>query len=206
MPLVQPLPPAFRTPAFAVSHETLERLQLFAELLLRWNRRINLVAPTDLPELWERHVLDSLQLLPLLPPDAHTALDIGSGAGFPGLVLTIASGIPTMLVEADQRKAAFLREGVRLTGAAATVVVRRVETLSVRVDLITARAVAQLPQLLAWAEPRLSPGGHCLFQKGRGAEAEIAMAAEAWRMQVESFASLTASTGSILRIGRIEPR
>ncbi|MBV8397238.1 MAG: class I SAM-dependent methyltransferase, partial [Acetobacteraceae bacterium] len=112
---------------FDLPRETRDRLEAFAALLARWNHRINLVSPRDLPHLWERHIADSLQLIDLLDPPRTCGIDIGSGAGFPGLILAIATGIPFHLIEADQRKASFLREAARVTAAPARVYAVRAE-------------------------------------------------------------------------------
>ncbi len=201
--LRQPLP---RNLPVDVPRETLERLELFAGLILHWNRRLNLIARRDEPNLWGRHVIDSLQFLPLIPPHVRSALDIGSGAGFPGLILAIATGLPFLLVESDKRKAAFLQEAARLTGATAAVQAERIEDVTCRVELITSRATAKLTRLLDWTEPRLAAGGMCLFAKGRGAALEQAAAEPFWDMHVESFPSVTASDAVVLRISQLRRR
>ena len=184
-----------------VSRETLLALETFAALLLRWNRTLNLVARRDEPVLWQRHIADSLQLAERMVPRAERAIDLGSGAGFPGLVLAIATQVPFDLIEADQRKAAFLREAARATGAPVHVHAVRIETASLPpAPLVTARAVAPLAKLLALAAPLLAPGGACLFLKGAGVEAELTRAAAEWHMQVERIPSRTAPGASILRI------
>jgi 16S rRNA (guanine527-N7)-methyltransferase len=170
-------------------------------LLLRWNPAINLVARADEPILWERHVADSLQLIPLMDPRPDRAIDLGSGAGFPGLVLSLAAGVPFDLVEADQRKAAFLREAIRVTGAHAQVHAKRAEAVRLPLaPLITARAVAPLPKLLALAAPLLAPGGMCLFPKGARVESELTHAATQWQMRVDRIPSRTTPDACILRI------
>ena len=181
----------------SVSRETLEQ---FARLLLHWNRRLNLISRGDEPLLWERHVADSLQLAELMTPRPDRAIDIGSGAGFPGLVLAIATGIPFDLIEADQRKAAFLREAARSLNAPVQVHACRAEAARLPLAaLITARAVAPLPSLLVLAAPLLAPGGACLFLKGARVDDELTAAAAEWHMQVQRLPSLTPG-GSILRI------
>lgn len=188
-----------------VPRETRDRLRAYADLLARWNERINLVSRADLPLLWSRHVEDSLQLADHLPAAAFSAVDLGSGAGFPGLVLAIATGIPFALIEADARKAAFLREAARVTAAPVRVHAQRIETTALDpVRLVTARALAPLPQLLAWAAPLLSPDGACLFPKGQAVEAELDAARRAgWRMDVERLPSRTAAGGVILRLSGV---
>ncbi len=187
-----------------VSRETAERLEEFARLLRRWNRSVNLIAEADEPQIWPRHIRDSLQLLPLIPPGIDRAVDLGTGAGFPGLILAIATSVHFDLVEADRRKASFLREAARLTKASATVHPVRAETLTLQaVPLVTARALAALPVLLPWASRFLTPGGCCLFLKGAKCEAELTEAARDWHMRVERFQSHTAPHANILRISEI---
>ncbi len=186
-----------------VSRETLQRLTVFAELLQRWNQRINLVSPRDLSQLWNRHIADSLQLLEELPRGA-SFIDLGSGGGFPGLVLAIANNSPVTLVEADQRKASFLREAARATGTAATVVAGRIEQAELPpTRYLTARALAPLPRLLDWSARFLTPNGICLFLKGRSAEDELTAAAAEWHMTVSRRRSRTDPDGVILRLSEI---
>jgi len=183
-------------------------LRQFVDLLLRWNRSINLIGRGDLATVWTRHVADGLQLADHWgdPPPAR-AIDLGSGAGFPGLVLAIRFGVVFHLIEQDHAKAAFLREAARVTGAPAHVIATRIEDVAVpRAPLITARALAPLAQLLAYAKPLLLPGGICLFSKGRDAEAEIADASRSWQMNVERIPSRTDKTGVILRIADLAVR
>jgi 16S rRNA (guanine527-N7)-methyltransferase len=191
-----------RRPSEAVSRETLGRLRDFTSLLLQWNRTINLVSRRDEAELWDRHVEDSLGLAALIPPSASHAIDLGSGGGFPGVVLAIATGVPFHLVESDQRKAAFLREAIRHTGARATVHAVRAEEVKLPpAPILTARALAPLSQLLGLAAPLLQPGGFCLLPKGRNVAEELTLAATQWHMHVQSTDSFGGST--ILRISEI---
>jgi len=184
-----------------VSRETRDRLDLFVSLLLKWSARINLIAERDKERVWTRHVLDSLQLVPLLPTSADRGLDLGAGAGFPGLVLSIATGLPFTLVETDRRKAAFLREVIRQTAAPAQVDCRRIEHIGGSDSpLVTARALAPLPQLLELAYPLLAPGAICLFLKGEAVETELTLAQARWQMDVKRFPSRTAQASTILRI------
>ena len=160
---------------------TEQRLRAYAGLLATWTRRINLISAADVPHIWARHIQDSLRLLPLMPEGATHATDLGSGAGFPGLVLAIVSGIPVALVESDRRKAAFLQEAARLTQAPATVHATRIEACGLApAPLVTARALAPLDRLLALAVPLLAPGGTMLFPKGARAAAEIEAARLGW--------------------------
>ena len=184
-----------------VSRETSEALDQFASLLLRWNRTVNLIAAGDEPSLWQRHIADSLQLAPLMRPLPDRAIDLGSGAGFPGLILALATGILFDLIEADMRKAAFLREAARTTGAPVRVHASRIEATTLpSAPLVTARALAPLPKLLALAAPLLAPGGTCLFLKGSSAQAELTAASAQWHMQSECLPSRTAPNACILRI------
>ncbi len=184
-----------------VSRETLDTLEDFASLLIRWNRTVNLVSSRDEPLLWDRHIADSLQLIPLMQPLPARAIDLGSGAGFPGLILALVTGVPFDLIESDQRKATFLREAARVTGAQVHVRATRIEsTRLTAAPLVTARALAPLSKLLALAAPLLAPGGQCLFLKGASVESELTHAATEWHMRVERIASRTASDACILRI------
>jgi 16S rRNA (guanine527-N7)-methyltransferase len=175
-------------------------LRAYADLLLRWNASLNLIGRADARQIWTRHIADSLQLGRIceLPP---CGIDLGSGAGFPGLVLAIAYGIHVDLIEQDQRKAAFLREAVRVTGAPAAVHATDIAHAEVSpAPLVTARALAPLAKLLDFAERLLTPDGMCLFLKGQSVEQELPEAQQRWRMQVQRFPSATDSAGVILRI------
>jgi 16S rRNA (guanine527-N7)-methyltransferase len=184
-----------------VSCETVERVERFAALLLRWNRTINLISIGDESALWERHIVDSLQLLPLMRPFPCRAIDLGSGAGFPGLVLALATGVHFDLIEADRRKAAFLREAGRLLQAPIRVHAVRIEAAEIPpAPLVTARALGPLLRILPLAYPLLAPSGQCLFLKGVAAESELTQSAAQWHMQVERVPSRTAPDACILRI------
>jgi 16S rRNA (guanine527-N7)-methyltransferase len=190
-----------------VSRETLDRLKQYAALLVKWQRAINLVSPDTLPDLWRRHMLDSAQLWPLLPPDAGTLLDLGSGAGFPGMVLAIM-GVPKVhLVEADARKATFLREAARIAlpdDQAVIVHPRRLEALSpFSVDAISSRGLAPLSVLLRYAVDFIGPQTVCLFPKGARAEEELTEAGKEWRMRVERVPSITDPAATIFRVSEI---
>lgn len=197
---------ALSLPLVDVPRETEDRLRAYLNLLVRWNARINLVAPAPAETLWQRHVLDSLQLLPLIPEDAAAHADIGSGAGFPGLVLAAMRAQPVHLIESDRRKCAFLQEAARTLGVQVTIHPTRIEDAQPPpATLLTARALAPLPKLLALAHPLLAPGAICLFPKGRTAEQELTEAAPLWNMRVERFTSRTDSTATILRLSEISP-
>jgi len=183
-----------------VSRETTDRLARHLDLLRRWQKRINLVGAATLADPWRRHMLDSAQLAPLIPAGARLA-DLGSGAGFPGLVLAILRGGPVHLIESDARKAAFLHEAVRATGAPAEVHNARAENLELRANVVTARACAPLDRLLGLALPLLAPGGICLFLKGARVEEELAVARRRWRMTVCRRRSRSAPEGVVLELG-----
>lgn len=187
-----------------VSRETMDRLRAYADLLEKWQAKINLVGPKTIQQMWERHFLDSAQLFSLLPDTTRTLVDFGSGAGFPAMVLA-AMGIPDVhLIESDQRKGAFLREVARVAGIPATVHTSRIESLSpFAADVVTARALAPLGQLLEFATPFLTPQTLCLFPKGQNVEAELTEAHKIWNMNVTRHPSLTDAGATILAIHEV---
>lgn len=181
-----------------------EKLLIFAGLVQKWSPRINLVSKSDLPHLWERHIEDSLRLLPFIPASVTRAIDLGSGAGFPGLVICIATGLPFDLIEVDARKAAFLMEAARLTGAPAKIHNCRIEAAPVQpAPLITARALAPLEKLLGLAAPLLTDDGFCLFPKGRSIETELTAASTLWHMDANRFSSPEWEESYILKVSQI---
>lgn len=193
-----------------VSRETMERLSLYETLLRRWQTTINLVGPKTLHDLWRRHMLDSLQLLPYIDAAAKkmrkrpVIVDLGSGAGFPGMVLAIAGAGELHLVECNRRKCTFLQEVARATGTVLAIHAQRIEALDPwPTDILTARAVAPLGKLLKHAEPFLKERTKhtiCFFYKGRKVQEELTTAQKEWRMSVERLPSLTSSAGTILRL------
>ena len=186
-----------------VSRETLTRLETYLEILTRWQAALNLVGRRSLDDAWRRHFWDSAQLHRHIPPGA-TVIDLGSGAGFPGLVLAILGGLRLHLVESDQRKAAFLREAARQTDTEIVLHVGRAEALEpVEGDVVTARALAPIDVLIGLALPWLRDGGFCLFPKGRQAEDEIAAAKGHWNFSVSRIASRSETDATILRLGDI---
>jgi 16S rRNA (guanine527-N7)-methyltransferase len=196
-----------------VSRETLDRLDRFVATLLTWRQRINLIAPATIPKVWTRHVADSLQLLSLAP-DARVWLDLGSGGGFPGLVIACAlaetPGARVHLVESNGKKTAFLREAVRITGAPAIVHQARIEQTGTRIDepieIVTARAVAPLSDLLALAEPWLKKGAQALFPKGQDVGGELTKASKYWSIEAVLVPSKTDRTGRIVQIEQADRR
>jgi 16S rRNA (guanine527-N7)-methyltransferase len=193
----------------SVSRETEERLAVFVDLLDRWRGRINLIADSTFASVWTRHIADSAQLL-ALAPDAKRWLDMGSGAGFPGLVVAIqlagAPGAIVHCVESNQRKCAFLSEAARVTGAAAAIHPARVETIEPEslgpVDAVTARAFAPLPLALKLARPWIERGAIAVFPRGESARDQIAALPEANDYAIEALSSVVTRKAAILRIRR----
>lgn len=192
--------------SFDVSRETSAKLDTLVAELKRWQTIKNLVGPATLSDVWLRHIADSLQLLDYAP-EARIWLDLGSGAGFPGLVVAIAGaerGLTVHLVESNSRKCAFLRHVIRITAAPAVVHEARLETMVpefMRVaDVVSARALAPLADLLAWTEPLLKTGTIGLFPKGRDASAELTEARKTWTFDAEVLPSRTDPEARVLRI------
>ncbi|ABD85864.1 16S rRNA (guanine(527)-N(7))-methyltransferase RsmG [Rhodopseudomonas palustris] len=196
-----------------VSRETEARLDAYVALLLQWQAKTNLISPATLPQLWTRHVADSLQLL-RLAPDAKTWLDFGSGGGFPGVVLACAlaesAGGSVQLVERNVKKAAFLREALRVTGGAGQVILAdigdSVDRFAGQVDCVTARAVAPLHQLIGFAKPLIRQGAKALFLKGQDVDAELTEATKSWKFSPRLHPSLTGGQGWIVELGAVEPQ
>ena len=197
----------------SVSRETLARLDRFVPTLLTWQRRINLIAALTLGEIWTRHIADSLQLLPLAPA-ARVWLDLGSGGGFPGLVIACAlaetPGARVHLVESNGKKAAFLREAIRVTDAPAIVHQARIEQMETKLDesieVVTARALAPLAHLLGLAEPWLKRGAKALFPKGQDVGAELTEASKYWSIAAVLVPSKTDPNARIVQVDRAERR
>jgi 16S rRNA (guanine527-N7)-methyltransferase len=194
-----------------VSRETRVRLDRFVELLGEWQTKTNLVAPSTLPHLWTRHISDSLQLL-ALAPSAKVWVDLGSGGGFPGVMLACAladtSGAMVHLVERNAKKAAFLREAIRVTASPGLVhlaeIGDNVDRITGPVDCITARALAPLHQLISFAEPLMRNGAKALFLKGQDVEAELTGATKYWKIEPKLHSSRTGGNGWIVELDRIE--
>jgi 16S rRNA (guanine527-N7)-methyltransferase len=207
---------ADRARAFAlvpVSRETTARLDRFTALLLDWQSRINLIAASTVPVLWTRHIADSLQLL-AIAPDARKWVDLGSGGGFPGVPIACAlaeqGSAEVHLIESNKKKAAFLREAVRITGAPAIVHAVRIadfcQSFRGALDAVTARALAPLPELLSIAYPLLKKGRQGVFPKGQDVEAELTEAAKCWSIQASLVPSRTDPESRVVLIRRAEPR
>lgn len=206
-------PPALDAAAFAaltgVSRETMDRLKIYSSILLEWSARINLVSHATLEDMWQRHFLDSAQLLQMLPRNVQSLIDLGSGAGFPGLVLAILGAPGVELVESDARKCAFMREAARVTDTAVAIHNRRIEAVPRHaVDVVTARGCAPLDRLLPLAERFIGPHTTCLFLKGAQAAEELTAAGKAWTMAVTRHPSRTDPSGVILSLQQVvrEPR
>ena len=188
-----------------VSRETLDRLKIYADLLLTWNPKINLVGVSTLPDLWWRHILDSAQLRDSIPSPARVAVDLGSGAGFPGLVLAIITTLDVHLIESDVRKVAFLRESARATKTAVTIHQQRIESVeSFKADVVTARACAPLVQLLEWAFPFMGPEAVGVFPKGQNVGLELTEAHKIWTMKVDQRPSRTDPTATVLCVREVQ--
>jgi 16S rRNA (guanine527-N7)-methyltransferase len=200
--------------ALNVPHETIHRLTRYADLLAHWQKSINLVAPSTLTEVWSRHFADSAQLRSLVP-DARLWLDLGSGAGFPGLVVAVLQAqLPDFrmhMVESNAKKCAFLAEVARATETPVDIHAMRIEQLaeraqSLRPDVVSARALAPLPRLLELAEPYFGEGTRGLFLKGRETEAEIEAAQAGWTFDVRLHPSLTAKDARIVELTALRRR
>lgn len=191
-----------------VSRETLARLKAYADMLLDWNERHNLVARSTLPDLWQRHFWDSAQLAPLIPDTAKTLADLGSGAGFPGLVLAaLRPELAVTLHEATTKKCAFLQAAADRMGLRVSIANARMEDLSPRpFDVVTARACAPLPQLLEYAHRFMSPNSVCLFLKGQNVGSELTEAAKYWNIKVSQVPSQTDPSGAIVTVRELGPR
>lgn len=198
-----PMTPSDFQAAAGVGDDQCARLAIFATILEKWQARINLVGRSTLRDVWRRHLLDSAQLLPLIPVETRVLIDLGSGAGFPGLVLAIALGSQTQvhLVESDLKKCAFLREVNRVTDAGAEIHSCRIESLEgIKAEVVTARALAPLTQLLGYAAPLIAPGGRALFLKGRTHAEELTEATKTWKMRHHLIPSLTDPTGAVISV------
>ncbi|WP_375698714.1 16S rRNA (guanine(527)-N(7))-methyltransferase RsmG [Pseudophaeobacter sp. TrK17] len=189
-----------------VSRETIERLEKFEEVLLKWNPRINLVSKSSLTDLWQRHIVDSVQVFTSVEDAGESWVDIGSGGGFPGIVVAIMAAerspkTKVTLIESDQRKSAFLRTAARECGVSISVLTERIEqAVPQNADILSARAVADLDALLEFSQRHLAVGGTSVFPKGANWKKEVDKAAQRWRFDVEPITSLTETEAVILKI------
>lgn len=199
---------AFRI-EFNVSRETMERFDAYLAILTKWNNRINLVSKSTLATAWQRHFSDSLQLWPLRPDFAAQWIDLGSGAGFPGLVMAIMAKdvripLKTTLIESDQRKSAFLHAAALACDVSVTVLSERIEAVPPRnADILSARALAPLDILLGYAEKHRDPSGICLFPKGETVHKEIEDALRRWQFEYRIHSSRTDPRAAIVEIGAL---
>lgn len=197
---------------FNVSRESSANLGIYVDLLLKWQKRINLIGPSTVNEIWQRHVADALALSEVVPADTKVMIDLGSGAGIPGLVFAIAfgraRGIEVHLVESNGKKAAFLREAIRATGALAKVHHKRVENVTAEIslikpDVVLARALAPLDKLLQLAEPIFAAGAIACFHKGQDVDTELTAATKYWNINARKHMMGADSVSCILEIREI---
>ncbi|MFO0109598.1 MAG: 16S rRNA (guanine(527)-N(7))-methyltransferase RsmG [Alphaproteobacteria bacterium] len=197
----------FSGDASIVSRGTKAKLELFVALLVKWSKKINLVANSDLNQIWERHIADSMQLLPHLPDDAKTVADIGSGAGLPGMVLAMMSEKQFTLIERDQRKCAFLLEAVRECGIINVEIINSdVEKVDRVFDVIVSRALANLSELMSYSHPMIMEKTICLFPKGEFYAMELDEAGKQWDFSFRALPSLTHKKSRILVISDLRKR
>lgn len=189
-----------------VSRETMDRLAIFEQTLLKWNPKINLVSKASLEHLWDRHIVDSAQIFRCITGEPKKWVDIGSGGGFPGIIVAIlaAEKLPDLkmtLIESDQRKSAFLRSAARECGVSVEVISKRIEQVEPQeADVLSARALADLSLLLEFTDLHLAKSGFALFPKGERWKKEVDKAREQWRFDVEPITSLTEADAVILKI------
>lgn len=193
-----------------VSRETEDRLLVFVDLLGKWTQKINLISKGTASDIWRRHILDSVQIYDFAPNNVSLWLDIGSGGGLPGVVVAalaaqFAPGARVAMIESDQRKAAFLRTALRELGLDGDVLASRIDAVPPKsADLLSARALAPLDQLLGFAEMHLRLGGTAIFPKGKTVDQEIADASTNWLFKIEKHASMTDADARILTIKDIK--
>ena len=187
-----------------VSRETLARLTTYVALLERWQNSVSMVGKGTLNDVWRRHILDSAQLYSLLPSPFGRVVDLGSGAGFPGMVLAIMGATDVELIEANTRKCGFLREVARVTNTQVIINNDRIEGVAPRIaDVVTARALAPLPRLLGYAKTYVGPETICLFLKGRRLHQELTDARKTWKMGITTITSLSDAGGSVLHLRKL---
>ncbi len=195
-----------------VSRETIQNLEAFASLVEKWTLKINLIAKGSVADLWDRHVIDSVQLYRFAPKAYEKWVDLGSGGGFPGIIMAIIAqekqaSAHFTLIESDQRKSTFLRTAARELGLPVTVVAERIEeSIPQGADVVSARALAPLSSLLPLAARHMGDGGICLLHKGKQAAQEVAEAENNWSFDLEDHASFTDPDARLLVIQRISAR
>ena len=191
-----------------VSRESVARLEILVAVTQTWQSRINLIAPSTLPDIWTRHILDSAQLLPLIHKNTLAIADLGSGGGFPSLVLAAIHPAPVHMFESNAKKSAFLAEALRQMGVKGFVHTQRLEQRKLlkdlpQVQLVTARAFAPLSELLGYAEPFFARGATGLFHKGQDVDTELTESAKSWNITAQKHSSLTDSQAVILEVKEI---
>lgn len=196
--------------AFGVSRETIDRLDRYETHLRKWNRAINLVSPRSLGEIWARHFVDSAQLVDLAP-NVESWIDLGSGGGFPGLVVAILTAernpdCQLTLIESDVRKCVFLREAARICGVGVSVLNMRIDAARAEAEIVSARALAPLAELLEMSEKLLLPGGRALFLKGETVEEELTKTRRFWHMELTEHPSRVDPRGTVLEITSFQRR
>ncbi|CAK7192504.1 Ribosomal RNA small subunit methyltransferase G [Commensalibacter sp. Nvir] len=188
-----------------VSHETFQKLEIYVALLNQWNSKINLVSKHDASRLWQRHIVDSFQMANFISPQALSLVDLGSGGGFPGLVLSLVTSLTVTLIESDRRKTIFLSEVARETGSTVRIICGRIENTKIpKVDIVTARALAPLKQLIKFSQYFLNKDGYCLFLKGKNVDSEIEKAKTMYKFHYEKIPSLIDDNGVILKLSPME--
>lgn len=193
-------------PGLDVSRETMDRLREFEEHLGKWTTAINLVAASTADNTWQRHIIDSAQIIPYAPPEPHSWVDLGAGGGLPGIVVAVilaerSPSTSVTLIESHMRKATFLRSTLRKLGLSGTVLTDRIEVAGpLFASVVSARAVAPLPKLLGFVHRHMAPTGEALLLKGQKADQEIAMARKSWAFEEISHASITDPDASVLQI------
>ena len=193
-----------------VSRETMERLKTFDATLQKWNPRINLVSKSTIPDLWTRHILDSIQVFEAIDDPKGHWVDMGSGGGLPGVIVAIcaadkAPDLSVTLIESDQRKSAFLRTAARECGVKINVISERIEAAAAQsADILSARALADLSQLCEFSERHLKKDGVCIFPKGGNWKKEVDNALQQWRFEWEAITSLTEPQAVILKMKGVE--
>lgn len=201
-----PLTPANFQAETGIDDAAMARLTTYLALLERWQKKINLVGKGTLADPWRRHFLDSAQLAPMLPDGARVLVDLGSGAGFPGLVLAAMTDLDVHLIDSDTRKGVFMREAARAMGISVTVHTARLETVApIGADVITSRALAPLSALLTYAQPFRKTGTTCLFLKGKSTEDELTAAGKEWTMTVSTTPSRTDPAAHVVKISAFLP-
>ena len=202
----EPLSPnAFSETLGRVQGDILNRLELYLQTLKKWQKAINLVSPKTLQDPWRRHLLDCAQLASEVKPDQRV-VDLGSGAGLPGLIIAIMTDADVHLVESDQRKSTFLREAARATDTKITVHAERAEEIRpLNADVVTARALAPLPRLLPWVHRHLKKGGDSYLLKGSDVDQELTLAAKEWTMTSSRKPSVSDPSGTVLHVSALAP-